>query len=155
MFCKKPFYNIAVLQLYSKSLKRTYMKGINFGIVAGLQPVTLLKNELLLDCFSRFLNAVTESLIWRTALGGFFYIKAQRSYLTEHFSVDAFKVKNNCLIYQHQSWHQIFHSKALFFQVITPTRSKFVKQAAKIYILILLPDLIIIALLLSRFFFLR
>ena len=72
------FYNIAVLHLYSKSWS------IFTGVADLLQPINLMKNELLYENFSRIFKLT--HLFWGKALGGCFDKKSFKSlsYKTLH-----------------------------------------------------------------------
>ena len=91
VFFQKYFYSVTVLQLFSKSLKKTHVKWFTFSRVADLEPKTLPKKDLLHEFYSRILKTSRKHLFWGTIHGGCFCIKAPKRYFTERFLADTFK----------------------------------------------------------------
>ena len=135
VFYKKLFFNIVVLYFYSNSLKNTY-EGIPFREVVGLQPVNLLCKSYsvnlriqsesgkirtqYLDTFHAVTNFLTNSSLWPLQHKNSNKRRKRQRYFAYHI---------NSLFFCIHRWHLIgFKPKPLFFQVITSTLPKVMKQ---------------------------
>ena len=76
MFCTKSIAKLLLFCIFTQNYLKTPVKGFKFNRVAGLQFITLLKNELFHEHFLRILNTSAKHLL-----------------VTKCFSEDIFKVE--------------------------------------------------------------